>query len=353
MAFPEGSIPKHGPAIMVPNLWKVAGMPLIDKFHEDPDIFLVIFDPNWNPAHDLQAIDRAYRFGQTRDVEVFRLLGAGSIEELIYARQVNKQQQMQHESRIYQPDGDYTSYYTPDVPAWKVFTYTYLGLNVPIILLQCLGASFAVAASTVPAWNNGYNNGNFGKFLTVMLALSATGNIAITLYSFCVSFQVFIPQAMYVPRYFFSVLAIAIIIPLSIVGQHKFYDALSNFLGLIGYWSTAFCAVVINDYRRLPLGLAAIGACLLACSLIVPSMDQVWFVGPFAKTTGDIAFELAFVATALFYVPLRLVELRLRILLAAFELVEQQKGSKSTRKIRRDVKEIKKLRDQMDRKLKD
>lgn len=47
-----------------------------------------------DPAHDLQAMDRAYRFGQTRDVDVFRLLGAGSIEELIYARQLYKQQQM-------------------------------------------------------------------------------------------------------------------------------------------------------------------------------------------------------------------------------------------------------------------
>ncbi|KAI0742679.1 P-loop containing nucleoside triphosphate hydrolase protein [Daedaleopsis nitida] len=90
-------------------------MPLIDRFQEDPDVFIflvstmaggtglnltaankvVIFDPNWNPAHDLQAMDRAYRFGQTRDVAVYRLLGAGSIEELIYARQVYKQQQMQ------------------------------------------------------------------------------------------------------------------------------------------------------------------------------------------------------------------------------------------------------------------
>jgi SNF2 family DNA or RNA helicase len=39
-------------------------------------------------------MDRAYRFGQTRDVSVFRLLGAGSVEELIYARQLYKQQQM-------------------------------------------------------------------------------------------------------------------------------------------------------------------------------------------------------------------------------------------------------------------
>ena len=51
---------------------------------------------NWliDPAHDLQAMDRAYRFGQTRDVNVYRLLGAGSVEELIYARQVYKQQMM-------------------------------------------------------------------------------------------------------------------------------------------------------------------------------------------------------------------------------------------------------------------
>lgn len=37
---------------------------------------------------------RAFRFGQTRDVAVYRLLGAGSVEELIYARQIYKQQQM-------------------------------------------------------------------------------------------------------------------------------------------------------------------------------------------------------------------------------------------------------------------
>ncbi|KAI0255595.1 P-loop containing nucleoside triphosphate hydrolase protein [Lactifluus subvellereus] len=89
-------------------------MPLIDRFQNETEIFIflistlaggtglnltaanrvVVFDPNWNPAHDLQAMDRAYRFGQTRDVFVYRLLGAGSIEELIYARQVYKQQQM-------------------------------------------------------------------------------------------------------------------------------------------------------------------------------------------------------------------------------------------------------------------
>ncbi|KAJ2911902.1 hypothetical protein MD484_g8516, partial [Candolleomyces efflorescens] len=89
-------------------------MPMIDRFHNDTSVYIflistlaggtglnltgankvIIFDPNWNPAHDLQAMDRAFRFGQTRDVAVYRLLGAGSVEELIYARQIYKQQQM-------------------------------------------------------------------------------------------------------------------------------------------------------------------------------------------------------------------------------------------------------------------
>jgi superfamily II DNA/RNA helicase len=54
---------------------------------------VVIFDPNWNPALDLQAQDRSYRIGQRRDVDVYRLLTSGTLEELVYQRQVYKQQQ--------------------------------------------------------------------------------------------------------------------------------------------------------------------------------------------------------------------------------------------------------------------
>lgn len=54
---------------------------------------VVVVDPNWNPSYDLQAQDRAYRIGQLRDVEVFRLISQGTLEEIIYARQIYKQQQ--------------------------------------------------------------------------------------------------------------------------------------------------------------------------------------------------------------------------------------------------------------------
>lgn len=53
---------------------------------------VVIFDPDWNPFSDLQAQDRSFRIGQTRVVEVYRLLGEGTIEEHVYVRQVWKQQ---------------------------------------------------------------------------------------------------------------------------------------------------------------------------------------------------------------------------------------------------------------------
>ncbi|XP_040011882.1 DNA excision repair protein ERCC-6-like 2 isoform X2 [Xiphias gladius] len=53
---------------------------------------VVLFDPTWNPANDLQAIDRAYRIGQCRNVTVLRLISLGTVEEIIYLRQVYKQQ---------------------------------------------------------------------------------------------------------------------------------------------------------------------------------------------------------------------------------------------------------------------
>lgn len=176
--------------------------------------------------------------------------------------------------------------------------------------------------------------------------------------------------------------------PIAIVGAHKFYDTLVNFTGLIGYWASAFGAVVIvehvyfrqnrfaepiitsnqappsrahtreepeenrvspsmgmepdpdpeggagnefrprgmssasastpgydlavwNNPRSLPPGIAALLASVLAFGLVIPSMDQVWFVGPFAQRIGgDIGFEMAFAATAVFYVPLRYLERR-------------------------------------------
>jgi len=51
---------------------------------------VVLFDPDWNPMTDVQARERAWRIGQRKDVLVYRLILAGTVEEKIYQRQVSK-----------------------------------------------------------------------------------------------------------------------------------------------------------------------------------------------------------------------------------------------------------------------
>lgn len=51
---------------------------------------LVLFDPDWNPATDLQTMARVWRDGQRKEVFVYRLLSTGTIEEKIYQRQLFK-----------------------------------------------------------------------------------------------------------------------------------------------------------------------------------------------------------------------------------------------------------------------
>lgn len=78
---------------------------ILDAFHERTDIpvFLlstkaggaginlacankvIIFDSSFNPQEDVQAENRAHRVGQTREVEVIRLVTKDTIEEQIYA----------------------------------------------------------------------------------------------------------------------------------------------------------------------------------------------------------------------------------------------------------------------------
>ncbi|KAI9871491.1 MAG: hypothetical protein M1830_002858, partial [Pleopsidium flavum] len=84
---------------------------MVDEFNAVPDIHIfllttkvgglginltgadrvIIYDPDWNPSTDVQARERAWRLGQKREVMIYRLMTAGTIEEKIYHRQIFKQ----------------------------------------------------------------------------------------------------------------------------------------------------------------------------------------------------------------------------------------------------------------------
>ena len=51
---------------------------------------LVMFDPDWNPANDEQAMARVWRDGQKKQCFIYRLLAVGTIEEKIFQRQAHK-----------------------------------------------------------------------------------------------------------------------------------------------------------------------------------------------------------------------------------------------------------------------
>jgi SNF2 family DNA or RNA helicase len=52
--------------------------------------YCFLLDPWWNPATEAQAVDRIHRIGQTRNVMVYRLIAAGTIEEKVLALQARK-----------------------------------------------------------------------------------------------------------------------------------------------------------------------------------------------------------------------------------------------------------------------
>ncbi|EPZ35226.1 Helicase, superfamily 1/2, ATP-binding domain-containing protein [Rozella allomycis CSF55] len=76
---------------------------LVNEFNENENIFAFLctiqcgsvgltltVDPEWNPAIDEQAVDRAYRIKQTKDVVTFRFITCNTVEESLYYKQTVK-----------------------------------------------------------------------------------------------------------------------------------------------------------------------------------------------------------------------------------------------------------------------
>ncbi|KAE9393074.1 hypothetical protein BT96DRAFT_959164 [Gymnopus androsaceus JB14] len=247
---------------------------------------------------------------------------------------------------------DYSVHHQPGSSGFRVFSYTFLGIFLASVILyvlqfawNALGAVLGAVAPAVPSWQDSLgtdgNNfggliatilapvGGFGKFLMVVCFVSLASTGAILLYSFgdfmCVS-----TKFAKVPRYLYSVVGTAIVIPLGIVLSSTLFATLQDILSLIGYWTASFTAIVLcehfvfrkdqySQYKSeywdnpsiLPLGAAAVFSFLLSFAIIIPCMGQTLYTGPIARAgTGDIGLLVGFASAWIVYMFLRSVERR-------------------------------------------
>ena len=80
---------------------------------------VIHYDPWWNPAVEDQATDRSHRIGQKNPVFVYKLIGAGTVEEAILKMQAKKRQlfegvlSMNPSEQVALTDADITEFFAP------------------------------------------------------------------------------------------------------------------------------------------------------------------------------------------------------------------------------------------------
>ena len=217
---------------------------------------------------------------------------------------------------------DYTCYQPSTQSKKKVFLATWLGLMVPLLFCEMLGAALITATSL----NNGdnryargfdqsgsggllgavliYHLGTFGKFCMVLLALTIIANNCPNIYSISLTVQVLARWTAKVPRFLWTAVATGIYIAIAIPGYSHFLVVLENFMDFIGYWLAIYEGVALTDhfvFRRgfngyapenydkpdkLPVGIAAFAAFCVGVVGMVMGMSQVWYVGPIGLKAG-------------------------------------------------------------------
>ncbi|KAK1469963.1 hypothetical protein CMEL01_01730 [Colletotrichum melonis] len=88
--------------------------------------------------------------------------------------------------------------------------------------------------------------GGFGKFVSVLLASQSLHPILSRL-----------------PRYLYSLLIVAVIVLISIVASSNFYNSLSNFLSVVGYWTASYTSIALTEHFRTPAWIRGLGIALL------------------------------------------------------------------------------------------
>ncbi|KAF9074049.1 permease for cytosine/purines, uracil, thiamine, allantoin-domain-containing protein [Rhodocollybia butyracea] len=231
---------------------------------------------------------------------------------------------------------DYTVRMPEDMSSYKIFFWTYLGLNTPLILVECLGVAAMTTFTQKTTWSDAYDANSVGGLLGAGLAgpwVASVPNNIPNMYSLALTFQNLHPYAQAIPRIIIVLIGSVVYIVLAIAGASHFEEWLDTLLVILSYWLAIFSTILIeehlifrkgkwsnyvpddfNNWRKLPLGVASFLALGCGVAGAVLGMAQVWYIGVIGGMIGDptfggdIGFELAFAFTAVTYPPLRYFE---------------------------------------------
>ncbi|KIW27998.1 uncharacterized protein PV07_07690 [Cladophialophora immunda] len=229
----------------------------------------------------------------------------------------------------------------------QIFVATYVGIAVPTILVQTLGAALYTGTEINPEWKLAFKEsgiggplkmalepaGGFGKFLLVLAALSAIPNNIPNNYSFAMHAQNFGPWAARIPRIFLVTLGFIAAIIVGACAAEFFSDTLQTFLSIIGYWTVIHLTIVAEEHiifracrwsqynldawnqpDLLPFGWAAIGAFGFGFMGAALGMKTAWYTAPIAGLIGskgaNVGHELTFAFSAITFPLFRYLERR-------------------------------------------
>lgn len=242
--------------------------------------------------------------------------------------------------------GDYVCYMPPNTPRLKLACSCFAGLYIPFTLMSIFGAAIGGVVSANPSWEAAYSQGslggvlgeiltarvgNFGRFCLVILGLSMVITSARDMYSISLFAVAILPPLHRVPRMIILVCVAGAMIGIAIAASRSFLPSLSALVSIAGYLTGPIVCVFLlewfifrkanpatidpliwNNAAALPTGLPAIFAAVLPWAIIIPSMDSVWYLGPIARHSGDLSYELGTACSALLYLPLRAAEIKYR-----------------------------------------
>ncbi|KAG1890799.1 permease for cytosine/purines, uracil, thiamine, allantoin-domain-containing protein [Suillus subluteus] len=219
-----------------------------------------------------------------------------------------------------------------DTPPMRVFLLTFLGLFIPICFVGILGA--ALMTITDPAYVAAFRDGSTGGLVAQVLSpLVIVPTTSRNTYSAGLSMQALGRPFAIIPRFFWVLLAFVVYTVAGIAGHEHFITILSNFLRILSDWTAFFIVIVaeehfifrrkngplggynLDDYdtpSKLPVGVAGILAGCFGVAGAVIGMSQALYTGPLGEMVGaEIGFELAAAFSAVTYLPLRALEIRL------------------------------------------